>query len=66
MEIKQGYDGGKVAGREKGEERDVWMYEGNTDGGITADKDPLDLFVWSVIICRFEGARVRPLNAISV
>lgn len=45
MEIKQGYDGGKVTGREKGEERDVCMYEGNTDGGIIVDKDLLDLFV---------------------
>lgn len=36
---KRGQHGGKLARREKREEEDGWLYEVNTDRGITADKD---------------------------
>lgn len=48
--IKTGEHVGKLAGREKGEEEAVWLYEGNTDSGITADEDLQDLFM-CVCVC---------------
>lgn len=44
--------GGKVARSEKREEKGFWLYEVNTDRGITEDKDLQDLCVYtSVCVC---------------